>query len=481
MIRRALKEGVADLHRCNLLRLSVNGHKPAMVDRGTSVSPEKDDAGHAKLRYSMARAPGPLVPEAGPLTALKQPRPSPRPGHIGQAPVAERLPPAPLLHYAALLSGFGTAFLGPSLPTLAATLHLSDRGAGALLAAQFSGAFLGGWFTRAPLRRCMLRGFSCAAVGFASLAAALAVHAALALVLASLLLLGFGIGQIITSNNLLASLRWSHRRGAALTLLNFTWSAGALCSPLFIPALVRGFGPATVLGSFATLLCVGLAALVVTGTSSAIPQSPADSPRAPAGLPRLTFLYFCLQLFLYGGVETSLDGWLHTYDVRYSHATHAFAASTAAFWFCLAGTRAAASALLLRLPERQFLRAGLSLAVAALAGLLYIGHGHGEFIPILAGLTGAALAPWFPLLFSGLIGEGPTATQAGRIVAVSGLGAASVPWLVGHISADTGSLRRALLLPIAGIVALLLLSLRRAPQHAATETVTSEQPGPLGV
>ena len=390
---------------------------------------------------------------------------APANSHTEPAP-PERIPRPALLHYAALLSGFGTAFLGPSLPALTASLHLSDRGAGALFAAQFTGAFLGGWSTRSPLRRCMLRGYTCAALGFAAFATALAVHAALGLAIAALLFLGFGVGQIITSNNLLASHLWSHRRGAALTLLNFTWSAGALCSPLFLPALLRAHSASAVFGTVAALLAAGLfAVLTISPATAHLPASIDRALTAPTGLSQRTFLFFCLQLFLYGGVETSLDGWLHTYDLRYTHTTHAFAASTAAFWFCLAGTRAAASALLLRLPERQFLRAGLLLAVFTLATLLAVGHGHGALIPLLAGLTGAALAPWFPLLFSGLVGEGPTAAQAGRIVAVSGLGAAAIPWLVGQVSAGTGSLRIALLLPIAGVIALLLLSFRKLPRQ----------------
>ena len=386
--------------------------------------------------------------------------------HARPVPHSERIPRPSLLHYAALLSGFGTAFLGPSLPAVTATLHLSDRGGGALFAAQFTGAFLGGWMTQAPLHRCMLRGYTVSAIGFAAFAAALATHAALAFAIAALLLLGFGIGQIITSNNLLASLLWSHRRGAALTLLNFTWSAGALCSPLFLPALLRAHGPAFILGTFATLLAAGLLAVLTTAPARMEEGGAAETVTDSAGLARRTFLYFCLQLFVYGGVETSLDGWLTTYDLRYTNTTHTFAASTAAFWFCLTGTRAAASALLLRLPERGVLRAGLALAVVTLATLLAVGHG--SILPVLAGLTGAALAPWFPLLFSSLVGEGPTAVQAGRIVAVSGLGAAALPWLVGQVSASTGSLRIALLLPIAGVIVLLLLSFRRTPKPSTT-------------
>lgn len=374
---------------------------------------------------------------------------------------AEAVPPAGLLHYAGLLSGFGTAFLGPSLPALSAAMHLSDRGAGTLLAAQFTGAFLGGWTTRSPLRNCLLRGYGAAFVGFALLACSLTgagpANTAIghALPLLALLLLGFGIGQIITCNNLLAALRWAQHRGAALTLLNFTWSAGALCAPLLLPALLRRTGAAPVFAVFDVLL---LAGAFLTVLLPSLPVTPQQSQAGAHGLPLRAFLYFCLLLLVYGGVETSLSGWLTTYDLRYRGATQAFAVSTAAFWFCLTGARAVASALLLRLPERIFLRAGLAAAVVILA--LLLAFGHGGALPVLAGLAGAALAPWFPLVFSGLVSEHPTAAQAGRIVAVSGLGAAALPWLVGAVSSRTGSLREALLLPIAGTIVLFLLSFR---------------------
>lgn len=377
---------------------------------------------------------------------------------------AERLPSGALLHYAALLTGFGTAFLGPSLPALTAALHLSDSGDGTLLAAQFTGAFLGGWTTRSPLHRCMQRGYTAAFSGFALLAGALAWHAATAWAVGALLLLGFGIGQLITSNNLLAAMRWAQRRGAALTFLNFTWSAGALSAPLFIPALLRHSGTSLLFGGVAILLGLGFLAngLLPATASPADGTASAEATRETgAGLSRSSYLYFCLLLFLYGGVETSLSGWLTFYDQRYGVGTSTVAASAAAFWFCLTGARALFSALLLRLPERLFLRGGLLLAVATLVGLLLAGHG--SVITLLAGVTGAALAPWFPLVFSGLVAEQPLAKQAGRVVAVSGLGAAALPWLVGQVSGHSGSLRTGLVLPIAATLALVGLSFRRPP------------------
>ncbi len=54
-----------------------------------------------------------------------------------------------------------------------------------------------------------------------------------------------------------------------------------------------------------------------------------------------------------------------------------------------------------------------------------------------------------------MMAERPTARQAGIVVAVSGLGAAALPWLMGEVSTRTGSLQVALALPLAAALGLL--------------------------
>src|SRR6187402_654177 len=56
-----------------------------------------------------------------------------------------------LLHLCMLLAGFGTVFLGPTLPVLAANAHASDSGSGLFFTAQFVGAFFGGVTTSSRL------------------------------------------------------------------------------------------------------------------------------------------------------------------------------------------------------------------------------------------------------------------------------------------------------------------------------------------
>ena len=62
----------------------------------------------------------------------------------------------------------------------------------------------------------------------------------------------------------------------------------------------------------------------------------------------------------------------------------------------------------------------------------------------------------------------PSASQAGVVIAASGLGAAALPALMGVVSTRAGSLEIALALPVAAAIAMFLLSLfppANAPQH----------------
>ncbi len=113
--------------------------------------------------------------------------------------------------------------------------------------------------------------------------------------------------------------------------------------------------------------------------------------------------------------------------------------------------------LLLRVGERVLRRLALVMTVVLTAGLAVA---HTAWA--IAGCTvllGLSLAPWFPVTFSLLMGERPRARQAGIVIAVSGLGAAALPWLMGVVSTRTGSLQVALAIPLAAAVGLLAMSL----------------------
>ncbi|MEK6397360.1 MAG: hypothetical protein V4734_04680, partial [Terriglobus sp.] len=150
-----------------------------------------------------------------------------------QAAPIERAPePSVLLFPAAmLLSGFGTVFLGPVLPSLAASSHATDSGSGLFFTAQFIGAFFGGITTSQRLFFCLIRGLFAATTGFLLLALFSGLSMGVLWDAAALVPLGFGVGQMLTSVNLLAAQRFQRQRSSALSLINFTWSLGAVAAP----------------------------------------------------------------------------------------------------------------------------------------------------------------------------------------------------------------------------------------------------------
>ncbi|MEO6816775.1 MAG: MFS transporter [Edaphobacter sp.] len=372
-------------------------------------------------------------------------------------------PSAGLMHFGFVLTGLGTALLGPILPLLTRQWHLLDAQSGILLLAQFCGSFAGGVSVSRHLRRSLLTGLCAAAAGFGLFAIAPGLAAACI----GLFLGGFGLGQIIASTNIIAGRRYTEHRGSALALLNFSWSFGAMLSPLLAAWLIPRFALRGMLECFAALFVVAALAMAVeiVGTPEEIgaAETPSESKQLGWGV----FLYFAALLVLYGGLETCLSGWLTTYALRYGDKTLAISEyTTLLLWMALTAGRAGSSVVMLRIGEKTVQRWGMALAVLFTAGLATAHSATG--IAVFAVLVGFSLAPFFPSTFALLMAEKPAARQAGIVLAVSGLGAAALPWLMGVVSTRTGSLQVALALPLAAAILLLGMSLWRNSNPVST-------------
>lgn len=364
-------------------------------------------------------------------------------------------PSLPLLSFGFLLTGLGTALLGPILPLLAAQHQLSDASVGLLPLAQFLGATVGGSTVLARPQRSFAIGSLAAGLGLGLFA----VAPALPLMLAVLFAGAWGIGQMIASSNVIAGARYTRNRASALTLLNFLFSAGALLSPLLASWLTPHLPLRQVLLGFAALFAVA-AALLLTGLNSSSGEETASAASEPPAqpLPLSLFLFFALLLALYGAFETSLNVWLTTYMLRYGgRSLAASQAVTSAFWIALTCARPLSSAALLRIRDYRLQRASLLLLTFSTAALFFLHSAAG--ITAVAILIGFFLGPVFPVTFALILAHRPSPRQAGIILACSGLGAALLPWLMGIVSRQTGSLRTAFALPLAAALGLLLLSL----------------------
>jgi MFS transporter, FHS family, glucose/mannose:H+ symporter len=263
----------------------------------------------------------------------------------------------------------------------------------------------------------------------------------------------------MTSNNMLAGRRHPKRMGAALALLNFSWSAGSVACPLLAAQFLRHAAGGTAFG-LVGLLALPFALLPLLADRGDLNPSP-DSSSAPSGIKEATtILYFALLAFLYVGMEAAVGSWMSTYTTRTTAWT--FAGSTlavAVFWAALLLGRGLTPALLAWVAELPLYRASV---VATIAGVSLLVAARSP-ATILAGsaLTGLALAPVFPLILALFLAEIGGSRNAGWVFASAGLGGAVLSWMTGIVSTDTGSLRIGLLVPGAAALLMLLLISRR--------------------
>lgn len=148
-------------------------------------------------------------------------------------------------------------------------------------------------------------------------------------------------------------------------------------------------------------------------------------------------------------------------------------------WASLTGGRAFSSIALRHASEQAVQRIGL-LVVSVMIAVLAWAH-HGWILSACCILLGLGLAPFFPATFAVLMRKQPPARTAGFVLAVSGLGAALFPWMMGVLSTQTGSLRIAMAVPWTLAVVLLLLSLIFRSTDAFSTPAQGESSVKVGV
>lgn len=383
-------------------------------------------------------------------------------------------PSTPWLATDFFLAGLGTVLLGPLLPSVAHAWQLTDAQSGLLLLAKFVGAFLGGVSVPRRLGLGIFAGSLLAFMGFSGFA----VSHSLLLGCIALFVSGIGLGQIIASTNILTGRRYRTHTGSALASLNFFWSLGAVITGVLVAAFIPRYGLRAPLLYFAVLYLLSGIGGVARHTRST--GEIANESEPAVSLNAITLAFFALLLFLYGGLETCLTAWITTFTVRYSDLRLLGGQSgVVLLWASLAGGRALASIALRRFSEVTVQRTGLLLASGVIA-ILSWAH-HGWTLSACCILLGLGVAPFFPATFALLMRRQPQARTAGFILAVSGLGAALFPWLMGVISTQTGSLRIAMVVPWALAVLLLLLSLAFRAKASFSTSLEGESSVKLGV
>lgn len=366
----------------------------------------------------------------------------------------EDLPSLLILHGTFALTGVGVILLGSLLPVLAVRWDIRDAHSGVFFAAQFSGSAVGSLLTMGRYRLVLMIGL--ALVG---LAAALLPMAGATGALGLFFLLGLGLGSSMTATNLLVGERFRERRGAALSLLNFSWGVGAAVGPLAVArvlSLHTGLADGYELVFWGMAVCCGVALTAVfagvSGVSSIARENDGHGRRS-LGL----VVFFAALAFLYVGIETTMGGWISAYSSRMPGVDLARAAAMGSFfWMALLGGRALGAFVLLRAPEKRIYPLAV---VIALAGIAVIAGAH-TLVGIAVGscVVGVALGPVFPMNLALYLERAGTFSMAGTVLALSGFGGSVLPWLTGVVSSESGSLRSGFWVPAgAGLLILVML------------------------
>jgi FHS family glucose/mannose:H+ symporter-like MFS transporter len=394
-------------------------------------------------------------------------------------------------HAAFVPIGIVTVLLGPLLPMLSARWSLNYTQAGSLFTVQFLsstvGVALSGFcVARRGFRFAIKAGLLAMGVGVASLP-----YSSRVLGSACIGLYGLGFGIAVPAANLLVAEVHQFQRSAALNLLNFSWSVGAVACPFLVAAAVRAHHVPFLLAAFAGLLFIvtlGIAAMpsriveprpnrrndvqrVASVDLSTSDLSRSDLSRSDSSKSwrNNSVVLLASLFFLYVGVENSCGGWIASYAKSLGTLSLGLALMSSSFFYsALMVGRWLASLVLKKVEEVTLARAGLLTACAGMACLL-LSH---TALGVLAGasVSGLGLAAVYPITISLLSREfGDTASQMGSIMfTMANLGGAFLPWLVGYFSSRFGSVRAGMVVPlIAGGVmcSLYLMNWRTKPRQ----------------
>jgi fucose permease len=351
-------------------------------------------------------------------------------------------------------TGIVTVLLGPVLPTLSARWSMNDAQAGQFFTVQFlssvAGTALSGFLVqRFGYRLVLTLGLLFMALGVGVLP--LAVYHWMGVTAVSVY--GVGLGLVIPTCNLLVAEVNPGKRAAALSVLNFSWSAGAVACPfLLVPFFRTGhfawffYGLAAfIMFVMASLASADLPGAVLKGEGGPSWQVLARLLRSPAAI-ALAILFF-----VYVGIENTVGGWLASFAKRIAgNAGSMWEIAPSFFYVGLLAGRAVGPLLLRQVSEMKMVRVSVAIGLLGLAALL--GSRSLATIFVSASVIGLGLATVYPITISLLSNTfAANASQLGSVMfMLASLGAAVMPWTVGVTSNATSSLRIGMGIPLLG-------------------------------
>jgi MFS transporter, FHS family, glucose/mannose:H+ symporter len=330
--------------------------------------------------------------------------------------------------------GIVTVLLGPMLPWLSARWSLDYTQAGSLFTAQFLASTVGVAVSGVLTSR---RGFRFTInAGLVAMAAGVAVlpHGSRLLGWICVAIYGFGLGFSVPAANLLVAEVNPSRRSAALNLLNFSWSVGAVACPFLVAAAVQHHA----LVLFLTLVaaCMVLVAAGIASTSARAAEPQTASAKNKKSTQQIidwsdpSLLVLCSLFFLYVGTENSVGGWVASYAKSLGNSSSALALMTPSFFYsAIMIGRWLAPFVLRMIEDIKLARSGILLACIGIGSLVLSGTLPGVMVSTT--IAGLGLSAVYPITIALLARQfGAEATRIGSITFVmANLGGSCLPAL----------------------------------------------------
>jgi fucose permease len=388
-----------------------------------------------------------------------------------------------LLHGAFLLIGIVTVLLGQILPILSRRFALDDRQAGYLFVAQFAGSLAGAFFYNRIIKkigylRTLAGGFCLVACGCAGLN-----FDAYILSSAAIFLYGVGTGLTIPAVNLLIVELNREKSSSALNTVNFFWGFGAiLCKPF-----VDSFGspdsillPTFFLCAVFLLLGGAFAFLDFLTLNKNFNRNRDFSDATKSIWTTQTAWLIAIFNFVHIGIESSISGWITTYESRLAPATANSWLSAAVVFFSFLVIGRAVAPLFFRFFQDNTVLL-FSLAVMSAGIVLILRADSFSFLTIGAATLGFGTSTVFPTnmsRFTKIFGSQAT-ENATPLFVLGNLGGAFTTWLVGFASTTSGSLHTGFLVILASCILLIVLQIILTAKTFHQKTYATEDKGVL--
>ena len=366
-----------------------------------------------------------------------------------------------MAHMAFVPTGIVTVMLGPLLPLLAAKWSLNDTQSGFFISAQFAGALAGTaassfLLPRIGFGRSIAVGQVLMAIGVGSL-----ISGGFRLAIVAICCYGIGIGVTIPAGNLTVAETAGERRSSSVGLLNVSWGVGAMSCAVLLAFCQKIQGTEMFLRCVAGLFLM-LAVIALTFSSDArrarAPATQTSSRPWAREFRNSAAIMIGALFFIYVGTENALGAWLASFAKRASDSPAlAWMTVTSYFYGALVVGRILASFALRQVTDAKQALGGALLTLFSSAALVLTRSVFAiALCAFVAGLGFSTLYPITISLLSSRFGE-RAKSMGGFMFALSTLGGASVPWLVGFVSTRFHSLRSGLVIPFAGSLLMLAI------------------------